>query len=241
MKHTIKKYFSHSFAALLAIIALGSCTQQDEGYKKFIKNGEISYTGMIDSLHIYSGHNRVQVNGLFMSDPKITECRIFWNNKADSLIVPVTRTLGVDTLRVFIPNLDENIYNFEVRTYDKLGNKSVPVTSIGKVYGERFQLSLSNRPIATVVLASPKLTINFATMDTSTGVYTTEVTYTNTAGVLTTVTAPYFVPNSSPLVINPSLIIADYKNGSFSYRTLFKPDPKCIDIFSSETTTVTKP
>lgn len=244
MKHKIKKYFLHSFVVLLAIAGLGSCTTQDAGYENFIKNGEISYTGMIDSLKIYSGHNRVQVNGLFIADPKITECRIFWNNRKDSLVIPITRTQGVDTLRVIIPNLAENIYSFEVRTYDKLGNKSIAVTSIGKVYGERYQMSLINRPIVSTMLVSPKLTINFATMDTSTGVYSTEVTYTNTAGVLTTVVVPYFiystVPNTAP-VINTSVIIPDYKSGSFSYRTLFKPDPTCIDTFYSDVTIVTKP
>jgi hypothetical protein len=240
MKRIIKKYFLYSFVLLLAIAGIGSCTTMDEGYKDFIKNGEISYTGKIDSLHVFSGHNRVQVNGLFMADPKITECRIFWNNREDSLVIPVTRTQGVDALKVIIPNLTENIYNFEVRTYDKLGNKSIAVTSIGKVYGDRYQLSLINRPILSTTLVGPKLTINFATMDTSTGVYETDVTYTNTANVLTTVAVPYFSTDpKNP--INASVVIPDYKNGSFSYRTLFKPDATCIDIFSSEVTTVIKP
>lgn len=243
MKRIIKKYFSNSFVVLLAFAGLGSCTTMDEGYKDFIKDGEISYTGKIESLLVFSGQNRVQVNGLFISDPKITECRIFWNNREDSLVIPVTRTQGVDALSVIIPNLDENIYNFEVRTYDKLGNKSIAVNSIGKVYGERYQLSLINRPIVTSTLISPKLTINFTTMDTSTGVYETEVTYTNTANVLTTVTVPYFIHDAvlNKFVINTSVVIPDYKNGSFSYRTLFRPEPTCIDIFSSEVTTVIKP
>lgn len=240
MKRIIKKYFLHSFVILLALAGLGSCTTMDEGYKNFIKNGEISYTGMVDSLKIFSGHNRVQVNGLFIADPKITECRIFWNNKQDSLVVPVTRTHGVDTLRVIIPNLVENIYNFEVRTYDKLGNKSIAVTSIGKVYGDRYQQSLINRPIVSTTLVSPKLTINFATMDTSTGVFSTEVTYTNTSDVLKTVAVPYFSTDpKNP--INASIVIPDYKNGSFSYRTLFKPDPTCIDVFYSAVDTAIKP
>lgn len=243
MKRTINKYFLNSFVVLLAIAGLGSCTTMDEEYKDFIKNGEISYTGKIDSLHIFSGHNRVQVNGLFIADPKITECRIFWNNKEDSLVVPVTRTQGVDVLSVIIPNLAENNYNFEVRTYDKLGNKSIPVTSIGKTYGERYQLSLINRPIVTSTLVSPKLTINFAPMDTSTGVFETHVTYTNTAGVLTTVVVPYFIYDTvlNAFVVNTSIVIPDYKNGSFSYVTLFKPDETCIDIFYSAVDTVINP
>lgn len=243
MKKTINKYFLQSLVVLVAIAGFGSCTTMDEGYKDFIKNGEISYTGKIEDLEVLSGHNRVKVNGLFKSDPKITQCRIFWNNRADSLVVPVVRTKGEDELSVFIPNLAENNYNFEVRTYDKVGNKSIPVYSVGKVYGERYQLSLNNRPIASSTLSGTKLTINFATMDTSTGVYETRVTYTNTSDVLTTVTVPYFIYDTvaKKNVVNSSVVIADYKSGSFSYVTMFKPDDQCIDVFSSDVTTVLKP
>lgn len=240
MKRIIKKHFSYSFLFLLALAGLGSCDSMDEGYKDLIKNGEISYTGKIESLEFFSGKNRAQIKGVFKSDPKITECRIFWNNRKDSISIPVVRTQAEDILDVIIPNLAENNYNFEVITYDKLGNKSIPVFTNGIVYGERYQLSLSNRPIVTSTLVGSKLTINFGTMDTSTGVFTTEVTYTNTSNVLTTVNVPYFI--TGPInSVNPSVIISDYKNGSFSYRTLFKPDPKSIDTFYSEVTTVTKP
>src|SRR5690606_17809370 len=117
-----------------------------EGYKDFLKDGETSYTGKIDSLEVLSGRNRVNVKGLFISDPKISECRIYWNSGSDSISVPVTRTQNVDTLDVIIDNLPENIYSFEVRTFDALGNKSVAVSKIGTVYGNRYQTSLYNRP-----------------------------------------------------------------------------------------------
>lgn len=229
--NTIKKYFVQAFAFLLIAGAISSCTTMDEGYKDFIKDGEISYTGKIDSLHIYSGRNRVQVKGLFISDPKITECRIYWDNRVDSVVVPITRTQGVDELDVIIDDLVENVHNFEVRTFDKLGNTSIAVFKIGAVYGDRYQTSLYNRPIATKYF-SPKLTtINFASMDLSTGAYAVEVTYTNTSNVLTTVQLP---------IAQSRLDITDFKLGSsFTYKTLFKPNATSIDIFESVTTTVT--
>lgn len=230
MMNTIKKYVVHAFAFLLLAAAMGSCTSMDEGYKDFIKDGEISYTGKIDSLHVYSGKNRVQVKGLFISDPKITECRIYWDNRADSVVVPITRTGGIDELNVIIDNLVENVHNFEVRTFDKLGNTSIPVYKIGAVYGNRYQTSLYNRPIATKYF-SPKLTtINFASMDLSTGAYATEVTYTTTANTTVKVQLP---------IAQSRLDITDFKLGStFTYKTLFKPNATSIDVFESVATTV---
>lgn len=229
--NTIKKYFVHVFAFLLVAVAISSCTSMDEGYKDFIKDGEISYTGKIDSLHVYSGRNRVQVKGLFISDPKITECRIYWDNRIDSVVVPITRTQGIDVLDVVINNLVENVHNFEVRTFDKLGNSSISVFKIGAVYGDRYQTSLYNRPIATKYF-SPKLTtINFASMDLSTGAYAVEVTYTNNSNVITKVQLP---------IAQSRLDITDFKLGSsFTYKTLFRPNATSIDTFESVTTTVT--
>lgn len=229
--NTIKKYFVRGFAVLLIAAAISSCTSMDEGYKEFIKDGEISYTGKIDSLHVYSGRNRVQIKGLFISDPKITECRIYWDNRIDSVVVPITRTQGIDVLDIVINNLVENVHNFEVRTFDKLGNSSISVYKIGAVYGDRYQTSLYNRPIASKYF-SPKLTtINFASMDLSTGAYAVEVNYTNTSNVITKVQLP---------ITQSRLDIADFKMGSsFTYKTLFKPNATSIDIFESVTTTVT--
>ncbi|MBF4470533.1 MULTISPECIES: DUF4998 domain-containing protein [Flavobacterium] len=229
--NTIKKYFVHAFAFLLAAVTISSCTSMDDGYKDFIKDGEISYTGKIDSLHVYSGKNRVQVKGLFISDPKITECRIYWDNRKDSVVVPVTRTQGIDVLDVIINGLVENVHNFEVRTFDKLGNTSIPVYKIGTVYGDRYITSLYNRPIASKYF-SPKLTtINFASMDLSSGAYAVELTYTNTSDAATKVQLP---------IAQSSLNINDFKMGSsFTYKTLFRPNAASIDTFESVTTTVT--
>lgn len=231
MIRTIKKYSLQAFVLLLVVAGTWSCTTMDEGYKEFIKDGEISYTGKVDSLKVLSGRNRVQVTGLLISDPKITECRIFWNSRKDSVVVPVTRTGGIDVLDVMIENLSENVHNFEVRTYDKLGNKSIPVYKIGAAYGDRYQASLINRPIVSHVSTRREMTINFGSIDLGSGVYGTEVTYTDNTNAVKTV----FVP-----VADKKGILPDFKFfTSYTYRTLFKPDPSCIDMFYSESKTVT--
>jgi hypothetical protein len=93
MKHNIlNRLFKHSRLLLLAMmtISLASCEKADK-YKEFVKDGEISYIGKLDSVKVYSGKNRVMIKGMITSDPKIVECRVFWNNKKDSLVIPETK------------------------------------------------------------------------------------------------------------------------------------------------------
>ncbi|MBD0831545.1 DUF5013 domain-containing protein [Aestuariibaculum sp. TT11] len=204
-------------------MAISACTKMDDGYKEFLEGGEISYTGKIDSLKVYSGKNRVKVEGLFMSDPKITECRVFWNNGEDFVSVPVNRTNGVDTLEVIIDNLEENIYSFDVRTYDALGNESVSVSGIGSVYGERYQNSLYSRPVYSNVLVGNELEVKLGDMDLSSGVIGSEIVYTNQSDEESKI----FVPIDSF-----TQKIPDFKAGSiYSFSTLFLPDETSIDTF----------
>lgn len=226
MKYIYKKFYLQGVALIIMLISVVACTTMDEGYNEFLKGGEISYTGKIDSLEIFSGKNRVNVKGLFISDPKITECRVFWNSGADSIVIPINRTEGVDTLDIIINDLEENIYSFDVRTYDALGNKSIGVSSIGTAYGARYQASLTQRPVISHDLPNEDLIINYASMDLSSGVFGTEVNYTDVNDEQNTIIVP----------IDSTIAVLDnFKPGSiYTYRTLFLPDETSIDTFSTD-------
>ncbi|AXP81479.1 hypothetical protein CJ739_2406 [Mariniflexile rhizosphaerae] len=229
MKYIYKKFYLQGAALLIMLISVVACTTMDEGYNKFLKGGEISYTGKIDSLEIFSGKNRVKVKGLFISDPKITECRVFWNSGADSIVVPIARTEGVDTLDIIINDLEENIYSFDVRTYDALGNKSISVSEIGTSYGERYQKSLFQRPVISNEIIGGALTIEYASMDLSSGVFGTEVNYIDVNDSQKSIIVP---------IDSSNVVIEDFKGGTeYAYRTLFLPDETCIDTFSTDFTT----
>ncbi|UOB17967.1 DUF4998 domain-containing protein [Abyssalbus ytuae] len=206
------------------VLGIYSCTSDTE-YLKFTEGGEISYTATIDSLKIYPGRNRVQLDGLIIGDPKVIEVRVYWNSNKDSISIPVNRTANIDLVSTIIDGLDENIYNFVVRTFDAKGNKSIPVSQTASVYGDRYIASLFNRPINNNVLVGNGLTINFAEMDLSTGVFGSEVEYTNTSDELVTV----FVD-----IDETSLFISDFKEASsYRYRTFFLPEENSIDDFST--------
>ncbi|MFV0564883.1 MAG: DUF4998 domain-containing protein [Flavobacteriaceae bacterium] len=211
-------------AVVICAIFIGvySCSDDTE-YLKYTKGGEVSYTGAIDSLEILPGQNRVLVKGLIIGDPKVTEVRVYWNSRTDSVTVPVNRTSGVDVVETIITGLAENVYNFEVRTFDAQGNSSIAISRSAEVYGDRYIASLFNRPIENNVLIDSELVINFAEMDLSSGVLGSEVEYMSTANELTTV----FIDISEE-----SVTIPDFLSGSaYRYRTAFIPDENSIDNF----------
>lgn len=219
----LKKYGLISF--LLILFFAVACSDDMEDYKKFTEGGEISYTGKIDSLKILSGRNRVQVKGLIISDPKVSEVRVYWNSHKDSVSIPISRTNGTDTISKIISDLEENIYNFEVVTLDDEGNSSIVVNETAQVYGERYQNTLRNQPVSSETLIGPNLTINFAEADRSSGIIGNEIKYPTTSGEQNEV----FVPLDSL-----DFTIHDFQSGEeYTYRSVFLPEPMAIDTFYS--------
>ncbi|MXV16459.1 DUF4998 domain-containing protein [Hufsiella ginkgonis] len=214
------------FLLVILMAGITSCTKMDD-FKKYVKDGEISYTGRVDSLKILPGRNRVLVKGLFISDPKVTTCKIYWNSRKDSLVVPVVRTTKTDTLKQLIPNLQEGTYNFEVITYDKLKNASIVVRATANVYGDRYAASLINKPTADVELAdNGTTTINWGGLDKTGGAQFTRLTYTLTSNATGTVKV---------LPAAEQTLLPNYKYGStFRYRTAYLPDTASIDTFYTD-------
>lgn len=207
-----------------------SCTKMND-YQDYTKAGEISYTGKIDSLRIFPGHDRVLVRGLFISDPKVRSVRIFWNSRRDSINIPINRTAGVDTLNTILTGLEEGTQNFEVFTYDALGNPSIIVRSSANVYGARYMASLINRPIASVELGNDgNTTVDWGDVDRTTGVLSSEIVYTKSDGSSATVKVPVGIAQT---------ILPNYKYGTtFKYHTGYLPDTLSIDTFYTADATV---
>ncbi|VTR55252.1 DUF4998 domain-containing protein [Sphingobacterium thalpophilum] len=225
----MKKWtYSFMYVALLVMVLAAACKKMDD-YKKYIADRPvITYTGKVDSVKVYPGENRVMIKGLLVSDPKIVEVRIYWNSRQDSLVVPVKRSAGVDTLKAYINNLGDGVYNFEIVTFDQQKNKSVRVYAIGRSYGENYQLSLLNRPALEANTGSNGLTsISFSSLDANSGAQSTEIKYTKITGGEAVVSLPL----SQASLQLPS----DYKIGTaLAYRTKYLPDTLAIDTFYTE-------
>lgn len=208
---------------VLFLTAMASCTKMND-FKKYVEGGEISYTGRVDSLQIRSGRNRVLVQGLFISDRKVTLCKIYWNSRQDSLVVPVNRSAAVDTLRKYVSNLFEGSYNFEVVTYDAAGNPSIPIVRSGvKVYGDNYAASLINMPLSDVSLENSTATITWGGLDKASGAQYMDISYTNSAGTKV---------SAKKLTNTTTAQLQDYKyRSTFDYRTVYLPDTTAIDTF----------
>ncbi|RZK53188.1 MAG: DUF5013 domain-containing protein [Pedobacter sp.] len=233
MKNNIKKLNKQVIIAGLALFFVGilaSCAKMDD-YKNFVEGGEISYTGKLDSVRINSGRYRVVLNGLFLADPKVKKCVVYWNNKADSIVIPVTRTANVDTLKLSITNITEGVQNFIIYTYDDKGSKSIPVYKTGRVYGDRYQATLSNRGINGAFTSETNVTtIEWGGMDRVSGVFATELIYTDNSNVEKKVRVPIDVTNYT---------VPNFKEkGTIRYRTLFLPDTMSVDTFYTEYTSM---
>jgi len=228
---TIMKLYkiTSCYLLVLAAFTMSACTKMDDYKKKYEPNGAIIYPGKLDSVQVFSGKNRVLLTGLFTSDPKIVKYRVYWNSKQDSIETPVTRTSGVDTAKLVIPNLPEGTMTFEVRTFDNGGHISVPVTLAANVYGTLYQSSLINRGIIAVKLQTDgSALINWADVNADDGLVSMELKYTDAANKQRDT-----VIVSQPTGLSTSL--PKFNAGkTLSYRTGFKPNKTAIDTFYAD-------
>ena len=121
--------------------------------------------------------------------------------------------------------LDENEYNFDIYTYDAQGNRSIPVNISSEAYGESYAASLRNRVVSSFSYSGTTGTVSWYPMDTTLGAFETEVTYKKTSGEDVTVVTP---------VSENSTVLEDYDGGTVTYRTAFRPDETCVDIFYAD-------
>ncbi len=205
---------------------LFACSKMDEFRDKYMADGSIVYPGKMDSVKAYSGRNRAEITGLFTSDPKITKYKVFWNSRQDSIEVPVTRTTGVDTAAVIIPDLPEGLMSFEVRTYDAHGNISIPVTTSANIYGELYQSALINRGIANAEMQNDgSALIKWADASSDAGTVSMRIKYTDNTGMAhdTLILS---------VLTDMTTTLPAFKVGSgISYQTAYLPNATAIDTF----------
>lgn len=221
------KTFRLYLTILLGIIAtFVACRKMDDYKENYLSGGSLTYAGKIDSVKAHPGDGRIMLSGLLIADPKITNLRIYWNNRADSSIVPINRSSGVDTVRAILNKIEEGVKTFTINTFDKYGNRSVDVTITGRVFGDVYKSLLLNRTIKDGLNAGDSVTIDWNVLDASTGALGCELKFTDNSNNLKTV----FVKRT-----DSRTVLSNYKLGSkFNYRTLFLPDTLAIDTFYSK-------
>jgi hypothetical protein len=207
----------------IASIALCStaCKKMDSTFKDQVVPSGLVYPGKATSPMAFPGKNRIKIAWLRGSDASVTRATVYWNNYADSVKLDIPAS--GDTISVLLQGLTEQQYAFVIKTYDAKGNVSVPVEILSAVYGNNYQLGITNRPVSRSVLSDNTLSIIYGPADLTSGAYATEVEYTNSADMLTTVRLP---TNKDTLVINDRKPATFYRT-----RTLYLPRTQVIDTF----------
>jgi hypothetical protein len=191
-------------------------------YRSFLDNKEITYPGIISKPMIFPGDGRIRLAWNPSPDPSVTKYVIYWNNYADSIIVPANSHNPSDTVQCLIDNLKEYNYTLYLFSFDKEGNKSVPTEiTNARVFGSIYQGSLLNRPIVNVDYADDSLIINWGIPDTIN--ISTTVEYVN---VLNQTESIKLRPDENRLAIGNWNL-----HSTIYYQSIYKPTSNAVDSF----------
>jgi hypothetical protein len=213
------------FAVIITVAGMFfSCDDMMDVHQKYLEGGEKIYAPKVDSLVFYNGKGRVQLWFWLLEAPNVRSVDIFWNSYADSLIVPITPSAGLDSMSVYIPLKDEKAYAFYVRTTDIFGNHSLSQMGSATVYDSIYASTLGNRGVRSASIKITDANVNteiqwYAAVDDY--VYS-EIRYTDVNNKVKTVQVLANDRNTS---------ISDAKGSStYEYRTLYLPS-NSIDTF----------
>ncbi|WP_106830196.1 DUF4998 domain-containing protein [Parabacteroides pacaensis] len=222
----MKQNYINLFLLCTLLLGLANCDGMDATYKDFLKDGEIVYAGITDSVKFYPGRNRAKLS-FYILDPSVVRTRIYWNNQSDSIELTVDPLNHPEPYFVEITNLKEGSYSFDLYTFSENNNSSMKVNIVGRVYGNEYENSLLNTPMkgAYALEDNPDdFEINWGSPDLS--AIGSEVVYTDKEGKETTV----FAPSS-----DKTTLIRNYRKGTnFLFRTLFLPEETAIDTFMTQ-------
>lgn len=207
----------------IVLLTVGGCSEMNSLHQPYLDEGEYVYCAKIDSFHVRPGNNREQLD-FYFSAQRIVKGVIFWNQKSDSVVVSFPVPSGA-VFEVLLPELPEGDYTFELVTYDKFGNISLPMEIIGKVYGNDYTSSLLNRTLEVSTekdeeAEGMKTILKWGDAENT---YGTLLKYTTINDKEVEMTIPEGEKET---------ILTDNKPGStFSYSTVYKPTKLAIDLF----------
>ncbi|SFW50543.1 F5/8 type C domain-containing protein [Sinomicrobium oceani] len=208
---------------VLAVALLTRCTPIDHHYSDYLDNAEKAYPGRVDSLVFLPGNNRGGIRSLISTDARVKRMRITWGQDGsfETDILPEDIAGYKD---VIIPEIEEGVYTFDVRTLDKDGNQSMRSEIFGRVYGETYTADLNNRIIESITKKSDSIVVNwFAESTSDTTLLGTVVSYETETGGQQEIFAA---------AATDSTVLPKYKTGTtFNYNTLYKPGSMAIDTF----------
>jgi hypothetical protein len=198
-------------------------------HDKYLQDGEKTYIGRVDSVKHLSGRERVLIQ-YWLTDPRAKELRILWNQKRDSIVVPVPEHEPLDMLEVMIGEGNEKIgegdHTFFFYSYDNRGHCSIVFETLINVYGDSYQATLINHSLKNRTKSGNKLILTWGGSSNADEVGI-EIIYTQISGLERSV----FIPIEE-LGTTTEIEDIDF-SGPVQYRTWYKPQPNAIDQFGT--------
>ena len=216
MRHNFTLSLKKIMYLFLLLIAFSCDTDQDIVYMNPVEDS----VATVQSFEANPGKNRVQIKGIVDAD-EISEIEIFWNDRSESMIIPVDGSSG--TVSETITGLSEGDYMFEVVAKNNAGNTSKTITAGTTVFGNTYESAIANRSVNSHILRDNTLDINFESIGDSPGAIGTQLEYENNEGEVQSL----FIDTNTDRIT-----IQDFNEGaSYSFRSVFVPAPTAIDTF----------
>jgi hypothetical protein len=207
---------------VLIIFGMAACDDFMDVHKKYIQDGEIIYAPKPVYLQFWTGVERMTLICILKNAPNVKTIDIYWNNKQDSLIFPVSPSKDLDVYTISIENLESGSYTFTVRTTDAFGQHSLEVTGFGNVLDPDFVNNLKSRVVDHLNITATVGTIFWGPVPEN--LLYNEVRYTTNAGENTLLKV---LPNESTTKC-PDV---ERKMAFAEYRSLFIPENSLDTIF----------
>ncbi len=140
------KYSIKFLLFVFAVVFVSSCNDMNDGINEYMKNGERIYIGIPDSIKTFSGRQRFQLS-LLLKDPRIDTLAIYWNQKGDSILLPVGahRSDSLFKFSIGSGTLPEGNYVLQFISKSRGKYQSMQVESSVNVYGARYESKLIAR------------------------------------------------------------------------------------------------
>lgn len=217
--------FKNNYAVKLMLLTiLFTVLSCNEDYTLDSSN-DSNVVAEVSALEIRPGINMVSIEGK-IDDANMSKVKIYWNNKSQSVTVPIDHDGEENSFATEINDLDEKLTIFEVQALDEEGNSTEIVSGGAKVYGDIYLNSIENREIIASNLKFSELNFEFNQIPLTTGILGTKIIYTNDQDEEV---ALFNKTN------NTKITIRDFKSGStLKYRTAFKYSPLALDTIYTD-------
>jgi len=217
----MRKYPVFSLLPILLAILIISCSKMDDSFKEYVVPNGITYVGKADSIAVFPGRGRIKITWLRGTDPNTRQAVIYWNNRNDSLVIPVTQTNPKDTVTAMINNIPEGSYAFNIYTRDDAKNSSIRVDVQGATYGTLYESTILSRALGSARVIGNDVKLGWPKGEPTS--FSTEINYIDLAGLQ----QKTYLPASQD-----TIILTGVKAGSsITYRSLYKPTALSIDTF----------